>query len=273
MAGLLLGLRVSLLLGLACLTLSSGCATDAKNIPPPATFMQERSTIGIIWLYDSTRGNPAADFYPLGLEGSTWMPNPGWMSGAFMTRVRAGNLIARLRTQELSPLVKRFYLNVFREAFTLEGFNVKTVDSSYDLRRLRKIKADERLKIGDEKQRIAYYDLSLISKDLHVDYLLSLEIIKFGIARAYTPVITPLAGIVPTFSMASGMPHALTVLRCFLADASSKHVLFQQFSTTLEPPSHEWDEPPDYPALITALSRSFEKSLDEVFIGMMARAP
>jgi len=217
------------------LILVSGCVSiPLKEIKVPSNFMAKKGKIGIIWVKKDEK--PTADFYQTGGQG--------------LLDIAVNNLIATtlrqcLQKEELAPLIKKFYLNPFGEGFSLEGFEVKTIDSGYDLKKYKKI--------SDQRQ---------IAKEIEVDYLIILEILSFGIGRSYA------LGIIPTIQ-----PQGLTNLRCYLIDSSSDEIIAQHISKNLESSQGEWDEPPEYPNLMKAMLASFEKSIDECFLAFFGRLP
>ena len=85
-----------------------------------------------------------------------------------------------------------------------------------------------------------HYDYKPITDDLQVDYLLVLEIIRFGVARHYY-------GFIPT-----GNPAGWVALRSSFIDARTNELIAQQFSNINEPVSKEWDQPPDYNEVVNA---------------------
>lgn len=105
------------------------------------------------------------------------------------------------------------------------------------------------------------YDYKPISEELGTEYLLVLEVFCFGVGRSYF-------GFIP-----QGPPKGWTALTCSLVETRSNKVISRQFAKNLEVPKGEWDEPPEYPNLMNAVLKSFETSVDEVFIAFFGRAP
>ncbi len=216
------------------LILISGCVSIPLNeVKIPSSFMQKKGKIGIIWVKKDEK--PTADFYQTGRQG---------LLDIGINHLISTTLRQRLQKEELDPLIKKFYLTPFSEAFSLDGFEIKTIDSGYDLKKYKEI--------SDQKQ---------IAKEVEVDHLIILEILSFGIGRSYF-------GIIPT-----SQPQGLTNLRCYLINSSSDQIIAQHIAKNLEASQGEWDEPPEYPNLMKAMLSSFEKSIDECFFAFFGRLP
>jgi len=244
--------KIALIFVSVLVALLSGCATPMKNIPAPPDFMTQKASIGIIFLTTYEHPKSTARFYNLGGQG---------LLDIAINKAIAKNLIDRLDKEQMVPLVKKFYLNTFGEAFSHEGFEVKIIDTAYDHESLVKLEKDKSIKTKAFRFRSSTFDFRPISEELHTDYLMVLEIYSFGVGRSYY-------GFFPM-----GPPKGWTALRCYLVETRSNKVVSQQFSTSLEGAKGEWDEPPEYSNLINAVAGSFEKSADEVFIAFFGRTP
>lgn len=248
-----------------CVTLLLGCATP-KNISVPPAFMKKKGSIGIIYLsndfsgFDGLSGNTnirlaqRGELYGLGASG---------IMDIAIHRAVLKELIERLHEQKIAPLVRKFYLKPFGDAFSHEGFDVKIINTVYDHEKLAKIKNDETLNksMAFPFNAVNDYDYKPISEELGTEYLLVLEVFCFGVGRSYF-------GFIP-----QGPPKGWTALTCSLVETRSNKVISRQFAKNLEVPKGEWDEPPEYPNLMNAVLKSFETSVDEVFIAFFGRAP
>ncbi len=241
---------------LACFVLFSGCATPTKNVLPPSDFMAQKGTIGIITITTNESHKGTADYYNLGTQGI--------LDYAI---IRNGDMVKQLinclNKEEIAPIVKKYYLNLFRDGFSREGFKVKTVNTAYDHKNLAKLEKSKLMtgRPGDEMMYFStIYDLKSISDELQADYLMVLEIHRFGVKRNYY-------GIMPKTP-----PSAWTALKCTLIETASNKIIAEHFSEKailIE----EWEEPPDFPKLMKATLTSFKGTIDDVFTGFFGQAP
>ena len=142
----------------------------------------------------------------------------------------------------------------------LEGFKVKTVDKPYDHKNLPIIEKGDMKKSGAVLFHSTNFDIKSITAELHTDYLIVLEIHRFGVARSYR-------GFIP-----QGRPCAWAALRFTLIETTPNKPIAEHFSNyCLE--SEEWDEPPEYNKLMKVLLTAFTKSVNDAFIGFFRRAP
>lgn len=236
-----------------CALFLSGCAGTMKNVPLPQDFAAKKGTVGLVFLTTPEHPKPSAMYYNIGAQG---------LLDTAINRSIAGKLIDRLEKEDISPLVKQHYLTVFNDALSLNGFQVKTSDGVYDHKLLKRV---DREMVKDSSTKFIFssytYDYAPIFEELKTDYLMILEVYRFGVGRNYF-------GFVPT-----GSPKAWTALKCSLVERTSNSVIGQHFARILEEVNGEWDEPPEYPILMKAVSVSFEKSVDEIFTNLFQRAP
>lgn len=230
---------------LVCIALVTGCASVPMKVAPPPDFMSQKGTIGVIWTNDGKKST--AQMYKLGSQGLLDMA---------INQAMAGKIIKRLDKEEIAPLVKRFYLDMFSAAFSVEGFEIQTVDTAYDKNKLKKIKKNKAKNEG-----LSPYDFKSIAEELQVNRLMVLDIQAFGIARSYY-------GFIPT-----SQPKGYAQVIGYLLDGSSNLVIGQQYSKNIELSQGEWDVPPEYTNLMRASVTSLEKSIDEIFITIFGRVP
>ncbi len=250
----LLSRKTVVIVILACFVLVSGCGAPIKNVLPPPDFMAQKGTIGIITITTIHSHKGTACYYNLGTQG---ILDHAINRGKDMEK----QLINRLHKEETAPIVKKYYLNKFRDGFSREGFKVKTVDTAYDHKNLTKLEKGKFMKASNEVMYYStIYDLKSISDELQADYLMVLEIHRFGVKRYYY-------GFMPKTP-----PFAWTALRCTLIETASNKVVADHFSEKAIL-SEEWDEPPDFAKLMKAILTSFEGTIDDVFTGFLGRAP
>ncbi len=119
---------------------------------PPSGFMAQKGTLGIIWV--SSDKEPTAKFYKMKKKVD---------DSAIRAIITSHKLLdVRLQKERLTPLVKKFYLNVFSAAFSDEGFEVKIVETPYDPE-----------------------DIPDAATKLRVNYLMVLDVLVFGVGSAY----------------------------------------------------------------------------------------
>jgi len=250
----LLSRKTVVIVILACLILVSGCGTPIKNVLPPPDFMAQKGTIGIITITTNNSHKGTACYYNLGSQG---ILDIAINRGKDMEK----QLINNLHKEEIAPIVNKYYLNLFKDGFSREGFKVKTIDTAYDHNNLTKFEKGKFMKASNEVYYFStIYDLKSISDELQADYLMVLEIHRFGVKRYYH-------GFIPTTP-----PFAWTALRCTLIETASNKIVANHFSEKAIS-SEEWDEPPDFANLMKAVLTSFERAIDDVFTGFLGRAP
>jgi len=234
-----------------CTVVISCCGAPLQNVPVPPDFKAKEGKIGIICISTNTRPDPQANFH---IQGGY-----GLLDYAIIKSVNK-KLYARLDERSINPLVEKYYLKTFSEAYELEGFQTVTVDTVYDHKALEKF---EKKLIKESKFYYfmsVKYDFEPIFEELQTDYLLVLEIYNFGTTRPYY-------GFMP-----KGPPKGWAALRCSLIERHSGEVIAQQFAKCSEDSEGEWDEPPEYSNLMKAVSTSFEKAIDEVYISFFGRS-
>lgn len=240
-----------------CLLIFSGCQTPFANMSLPQSFIEKKSKIGIIWIKDSEKhtGDLYADVKESGAGCLCDLISLG------VAHATSTELANRIRMEETAPLVKKHYLNVFSDAFSVDGFEVKPIDNAYDKKSLLKFEINKSDAKNEKKDLYYSYRLKSVSEELQTDYIMVLESIRFGVKTEYSGPIM------------SGIPKGITSLKCYLVEGSSNKIIAQHSIEITELPGGKWDEPPEYPLLIKAAKISFEKAMDQTFIGIFQRAP
>jgi hypothetical protein len=260
--------KTALVLVLVWTTFLLGCFAAPKNLSAPTDFMRKKGSIGIIYLStEFSKGFSWAGDTPYKLDqrGELYGLGGAGILDVALYRGVLKELVDRLHEERLAPLVEKYYIKPFGDAFSHEGFDVKVIETVYDYEQLTKIDIE---KVQTVKSTMAFpfnavndYDYKPISNELGTDYLLVLEVYCFGVGRSYF-------GFIP-----QGPPKGWTALTCTLVDTRSNKIISRQFETNLEVPRGEWDEPPEYRILMNAVVKSLETSLDNVYIAILKRAP
>jgi len=96
------------------------------------------------------------------------------------------------------------------------------------------------------------YDFDVLYKELEVDYLVVLELLRFNIERHYNAAGKPASN-----------PHAVSVVRLRLHDKESNEVLFDDYAVDGVIVGNDWDDPPYYLPLAAGLSQTLRASIRE----------
>jgi len=211
---------------LFCVVLLSACSVQPVKIAsvPPNTFDSTES-IGVIWLsrcakrhacieepYAATSG----DFVAHGMEGSLWK------AAAYAADQKLIRAIKKLNSE---PIVRTHFIDIVAKA--IEGRDMGAFirsDPIYpgDLRatsvakNLRMSPKGTRKSVafhGDSMVKVEY-DLTGIARDLSTDYLLVLQVIEYGVRRAFGE-----------FGLPTGAPYTAAGVRAYMIDSTNGKIL------------------------------------------------
>jgi hypothetical protein len=205
-----------------------------------ANLVAEKRKVGVVWI--SQDNNNVAKLYKQGDQG---------LVDVIVSSAATSEVAKRFEKEKVSPYVQKYYLNVFKGAFSDEGCLTKVVDKSYSKDSLKRMK----------ETGFFWYDLRPIAKELQVDNLMVLDMIKFGAIRKYK-------GFIPVTQ-----PKGHSLVAGYLIEGTSNRLIYMKISGKTELPAGEWDSPPEFTNLMKSVESSFEKAIDEIFIAFFNRAP
>jgi len=239
---------------------------------PPATLtaiapdrVPASSSVGVAWLTpcgwfagckkEDAKSNQAK-FIPFGANGLLIL-------GAVMSAHQ--DVIDGLEQVSADDIVTDQFLSPIGSALKSQGFSVNAKSKSgyagaYERIDGKAITLTEKLKelypergrlpgsdIVNETQR----DITSIANELSSDYLVILEINRFGVQRDFGPVGIPL-----------GRPYALSIVRTYLVDVSSNEILFNDYGIGEVKIPEGWRQPDDWTLVNDATKKSLEIALE-----------
>ncbi len=249
-----------------------GCATKFQHVPPPEDFLHKKEvSIALIWT------SSVNIHYPEGPEFTAkhhMLGNQGLLD-IVVARSFSDKLISVLGDIKIKDLMHEHYFNVFKPAFEDKGFNVIIKTKPYCHKKYRlgtneyctnhlDVKDMSVSKYGDDAWDFlaeTFYDYKPVINELDVDYLLVIQLERFGTGRSYFAAV-------PT-----SPPKGVARLVYYLIDTTTEKTISKYISSVVEPVQGEWDQEPEYPNLVKTVNNAFEIAIDEVFIDIFKHAP
>ena len=221
-------------LGLAALTIFlTGCGTIQKPVALKPTFWEQRQAV--VGIAVAPVGKPTAQM--MGAQG---------LLDIAINTANAKAMVERMESTEFKRLAA-IPANIGGHLKD-RGFTVKVLEQPVDQAKLADFSGGENFTRKDFR--------SLASQG--IERLLLIEVVQYGTTRNYY-------GFLPL-----GAPSANMVLKGSLIDLKTNELLWYQTYTTTRPVSDPWDQTPEYPNVIGAVTANIDAGSVQIERALLA---
>ena len=227
--------RFFLLLGIPLILFSTACKRD--NVKFSQEFLNKKGSISLVWSANSTNGS----VYQEGSQG---------LLDIAVTQLATASLFAKIRNIVVNPYVDDFYLKKFGNEFGKRQFNAKLVQLPLD--------SDSLQKSSSNEKKMFWIDFREFKSKYGAEYVLYLDIPKFGISREYFSFI-------PTSA-----PKGKSMIDIYLINTTDNLIESEYHDIRSIDVQGEWDTPPEYSPVKDAAITSLKSSLEAAFVTLFA---
>ncbi len=219
-----------LLLSTAILTACSG----RPNTFPSEEFFNEKGSIALVWASNSETG----EFHREGAQG---------LLDQAINNIVGNDFLEEIKSVNLAPLVDKGYLKKYADTFSKNGFNANLVKLPLNKSNFRE---------SPEKGSQYYkWDFRSFKKDKGINYVLYLDVTRFGIQQDYYGFI------------ATSAPYGISKIDIFLIDTSDNSIAGEYHTSVENKEVKDWNKPPKYSELMEAAVDSLARAFNEAWFG------
>ncbi len=245
-----------------CLNACASLPTEKLSVPSSA--IQETNQYAMLWVKPCAgtvfggcgEDNGKTTHAQLVVHGS---PGRLDVKQAYQNETDLSNALAKM---DAGGIIKKAFLIDFRNSLLSQGLNVKAVAKPVYAGRLKQSKQRVVHTLPKEPsvtlastqfpQMVSRhsYELTQLFDRLNVDYLLMLELLRFGIDRQYGPTDEPIS-----------RPLGVAVVRVTLHQRGQVNPVFDDFSQSIKFVANDWNTPPEYERLAFELDQLLDNAV------------
>ncbi len=253
-----------LLLSIFVLQLMACVSTPTEKLKVPSSIYTADASVALLWIApcaNDTFGNCAADS---GMTTKAKLAIHGSADRLDINRqyeTDAG-LQTRLSRIDAAPIIDQQFLVQFRDALQARSVNAVSVKKPVYAGSLRKRSRSSSITLGGQAIKTTLfpqiasrntYNFDSIYAGLDVDYLMVMELLRFGVDRHFGAVGKPLNN-----------PYGAAIVRVYLHEKSSGELVYDDFSHAKITSPDDWDDAPDYIKLGETVEQALSDAIDGV---------
>ena len=203
-------------------------------------LLSKKGKIGLVWI--DTTSNPTARLYKI--TGSAGILD------YLIFEVTTSELKDRLEKEKTQTYIEKFFIANFRKEFSSAGLTVNTMKDAYHRSDLVKL---------DEGFEDPPYDFKPLANRLEVDYLVVLDVLKFGIESKNKDF--PLRPISKASALVTG----------YIVEGSTNNMLTKFTLSRNMRYSNNWNVPPEYHGLTNSIKLCIRDAINDFYCTLFGK--